>query len=271
MSENTEASLTAAIIKTYGGVQSQAQGVRYVVAAQVNNGAGFSFGRTLDAIVFDTWPSKGLSLAGFEIKCSKGDLRRELQTPDKFEEFKEYLDTFSVLAPKEVLEGMRDVIPSRWGIYSPTDDGRIRAARKPLYLHDDGRDRSVCDRSLAAAFARALVQRSLSREAEDAAYQLGKEAAEGSAARAVTSAEDERDRIKRRIEDFQDASGLILDDYFRTAGKVGEAVKFVMAGGLDAKLRHADDMRNLGNRLIAFAAELDELQGQLEFNLEAIR
>ena len=263
MSEHSEASVTAAILKHFNGVRSQGEGNRYVVAVQVNNGAGFGFGRTLDAIVFDTWPSKGLGLEGIEVKVSKGDLRRELQHPDKSAQFIEYLDTFSICAPKEVLaDGMRDLIPKRWGIYTLTDEGALRTVRKPLYLHDDGRDRKVLDRSIAAAFCRALVQRSLSREAENAAHDRGYEQGVAWSKREADSLRFERNNLVDRIKEFEEASGVQIDSY-RGQQQIGEAVKFVLAGGIDSKLPYNADVRQLGERLLAFADELDALKEKM--------
>lgn len=217
--QHTEATLSDAIMRTWGNVHSQGEGIRYVVALQVHNGAGFAYRRRLDAVVFDTWPSKGLVLHGLEIKCSKSDLRRELQQPDKAADFTEYLDTFSIVAPKEIID--RDLIPKRWGIYVPDEKGTLRTVRKPLYLHDDGRDRAVVDRSIMAAFSRALVQRSLSKEAEDRAYSLGKEHGERAAAHKLEQAEGARDTLQQAVDAFEAASGVKITRY--SGDVVGEA------------------------------------------------
>lgn len=253
MSDHTESSLTAAIIKNWAGVGSQGgQAVRYVVAVQVNNGAGFNFGRTLDAIVLDTWPSHGLTLHGLEIKCSKADLRRELQNPDKAEGFIKHLDVFSVVAPKEVID--RDLIPKRWGIYVPDDNGGLRTVRKPLYLHDEARDRKQVSRSLMAAFARALVQRSLSNEARNEEFQRGYAAGEASHSYDLARA----DELRQRVAAFEEASGVNLSDS-SGAQKIGEAVEFVLHGGLQRQVAYVGDMRILAKRLNKMADELERL------------
>jgi len=249
--EHTEATLTAAIMKKWAGVKSQG-GMRYVVAVQVNNGAGFAFGRTLDAIVLDTWPSKGLTLHGLEVKCSKGDLRRELQNPAKAEGFLPYLDNFSIVAPSNVID--RDLIPKRWGIYVPDNEGSLRTVRSPLYLHDDGRDREHVDRSLMAAFARALVQRSLSKEARDEEYECGYRAGQQSNAAEIREAE----MLRQRQADFEAASGVRLGDWSGPQ-MIGEAVEFVLHGGLQRQVAYVGDMRKLGQKLMETADELERL------------
>jgi len=254
MTEHTEATLTEAIKQTWRSDLAQP---RYVVAIQVNNGAGFNYGRTLDAVVFDTWPSKGLALHGLEIKCSKSDLRRELQQPAKFAEFAPYLDTFSIVGPKEVID--RDIIPKRWGIYVPDDNGALRTIRKPLYLHEPGeRDRETCDRSFAAGFCRALVQRSLSTDAHKAAEEAGFEAGKASCAHDLRQAA----ALKEVVEEFEAASGVSLNSYHGGI-RIGEAVKFVLGGGLDTRFVYSSDLRDLGTRLLKLADELDALKDGL--------
>lgn len=264
MDAHTEQSISAAIIKTFGGVMSQGVGVRYVVALQVNNGAGFAYGRTLDAVVFDTWPSKGLVLHGIEIKVTKADLRRELQHPDKSAGFTQFLDTFSIAAPAEVLKGMKDVIPGKWGLYTPTSDGRLRTARKPLYLHEDGRDREVCDRSFAAAFARALVQRSLSHDAERAAFESGQQQGRKAGLADVDRAERALSQLRDECNAFEAASGVTLRGYSTNGRRIGEAVDFVLKGGLELKSRHSESLVELGHRLAGLGHELERLSAEME-------
>lgn len=264
---HTEKSLSAAILKTWGGVPSQGGGVRYVVALQVNNGAGFSFGRTLDAIVFDTWQSKGLTLDGFEIKVRKSDLRRELQDPSKSAGFTDHLDTFSIVAPKAVID--RDIIPKRWGIYVPDDKGTLRTIRKPLYLHDDSRDRTHVDRSIMAAFSRALVQRSLSREAEDLAYDRGYRNGEKSTQYKLDQATRSLAELAEAVAEFKDASGVEITAYRgREVGEAFEAFCRLSGKGWNCGLP-IEDARRVVGRMESLAADLEVLKSYLSPDRDA--
>jgi len=226
---------------------------RYVTAVQVHNGAGFGYSRKLDAIVFDTWPSKGLRLHGLEIKTSRGDLRRELQDTRKFAEFEPHLDLFSIVAPKGIVD--LKILPPKWGLYIPDGEG-LRARRKPLSLHSD--KRAEMSRSIAAAFVRALVDRSLSREAQDAEYQRGFEIGKKEGERISLEAKRHVDELERAISEFQEASGVQILTW--NANKIGEAVKTIMDGGIMKRIRFAPDIRDIGMRLIALADELDYLK-----------
>ncbi len=251
MNKVNEAILTKAILKRWPLGSPRP---RYVTAVQVNNYAGFGYGRTLDAIVFDTWPGPGLHLHGLEIKTTKADLRRELQNTNKFADFANHLDLFSIVAPKGIVD--LKLLPPKWGLYILTEDDNLRARRKPLMLHDEG-DQKTINRSFAAAFVRALITRSLSNEAEVAAYDQGYKNGEQSAERDRDNALHKLDLNEVAIDVFEKASGITMHNW--QAGQIGEAVKLVLSGGLKAKTRYQSNIRNLGERMIALADELDEL------------
>ena len=252
MPEHTEASLTDCIHNTY---PYNAIKPRFIVAVQVRNAAGFNAYRMLDAIVLDTWPSAGLEFFGFEVKTNKADFRRELQNPQKFTDFSKHLDYFNILAPK----GVADIklLPPKWGLYLPTDDGKIRARRKPLPLHD-GTVRKEVSRSFVAAFVRALVTRSLSNEAKLAEYNRGKENGKQDAKWAREDAEARVREFTKAIDQFEEASGIRIAKY--SGQRLGEAVGLIMDGGLTRRFRYIGNIRETGEKLIAMADELEKLK-----------
>lgn len=252
----SEATLTKAIMKTWSANSRQP---RFIVAVQVNNGAGFSYNRTIDAVVFDTWPSGGLHLHGLEIKSTKADLRRELQNTEKFAGFAQHLDQFSIVAPRGVVD--IKLLPPKWGLYVEIDDGTVRARRKPLMLHDEGR-RLTINRSLAAAFARALVTRSLSNEAKVAEFKRGQEHGKNEMKRDIKHSQRELDVFVEAIENFETASGIKIDRW--KGGQMGEAVRLIVDGGIAGKIRYAPNLRKLGEELLKLAGELDRLKEMLD-------
>ena len=211
---------------------------RYVMATKVNDGAGFSFGRTLDAIVFDTWPSEGLQLHGFEVKVSTADFRRELQDTRKSAAFICMLDTFSIAAPKGVVD--KELLPPKWGLYVPDDKGGLRAVRKPLMLHDGGKQETA-DRSLMAAFCRALMARgdvgaAIQRRVE---LEVGDRIRE--AERRATQAHDQLASLRRALQDFEATSGIILNEY--SGPNIGEAVRLIMSASITSEDWRLRDVR----------------------------
>ncbi len=253
MTEHSEATLTQAIMVRWPMTIRQP---RYVTAVQVNNGAGFSYRRTLDAVVFDTWPSGGLKLHGLEIKVSKQDLRRELQNTQKFADWSDHLDHFSIVAPRGLVD--LDLLPPKWGLFIPDGKG-LRARRKPLMLHAE--NRMKMNRSIAAAFVRALVDRSLSVEAKVAEYERGYEQGKNEGERGAKNVRHRTKELEDAIIKFEEASGVRISAW--QGDKIGEAVKLVMNGGMKQRISYAPNVRTLGEQLLELADELDSLQEAL--------
>jgi hypothetical protein len=251
MTDHTEASLTQAIMVRWPMTIRQP---RYVAAIQVNNGAGFSYRRTLDVVVFDTWPSAGLKLHGLEIKISKQDLRRELQDTQKFADWEDHLDQFSIVAPKGLVD--LKLLPPKWGLYVDDEKSGLRARRKPLMLHAGKRPQM--SRSIAAAFVRALVDRSLSTEALSAEFTRGYERGKDDTEYEGRTDKNRVTELERAINEFKDASGIQISTW--QGDKIGEAVKMVMGGGIKRRISYAPNVRTLGEQLLQLADELDSLQ-----------
>lgn len=135
---------------------------QYVVATEVSNGTGAQISRRIDMVVVNCYESNGQAIEGIEIKISKADLRSELQKPEKHECFYENLDYFSLATTKEVIEGMNEVIPKKWGIYVLNEDGTMRARRKPLALHDE--IKNTVSRGFSTSLVRAMSGRSLTNQ-----------------------------------------------------------------------------------------------------------
>lgn len=77
---------------------------RSVVLEQVPDGTGMNQSHWIDVAVFEMWPSKGLSRLAFEIKVTRSDFLRELQTPDKHKWCRDSFHEFWFVAPKDVIQ-----------------------------------------------------------------------------------------------------------------------------------------------------------------------
>ncbi|MFC8182436.1 hypothetical protein ACFULT_26490 [Rhodococcus sp. NPDC057297] len=100
---------------------------RYVVAEHVQFNPTWST-RCLDAVVADMWPSNGFAMHGIEIKCSRSDLKRELDHPEKAETFSEHLDFFWLaVSDEKVLSNLMP--PANWGILT-VRSGRLQVKRQ---------------------------------------------------------------------------------------------------------------------------------------------
>lgn len=71
--------------------------------------------RTVDALAFSLYPSRGLDLHGFEIKTSRADLKKELEEPDKADMIGKYCDYWWLAIPNvKAIHNL--VLPGAWGI-----------------------------------------------------------------------------------------------------------------------------------------------------------
>ena len=133
----------------------------YVVVEEVGLKTGYSH-RRLDMIVLDCWESSFYRIDGFEIKVSTGDLRRELQDPEKHIAFFDRIDYYTLACPAGVVEPLLDVIPKKWGILIVNEDGTSRYKRKPLALED-----KKTDGALPRGFVAGIIRKVMDHRASE--------------------------------------------------------------------------------------------------------
>jgi len=114
----TESDVYAMLEKTFPGPA-------YAMLSQVRNGTGFERrkNRTADAVAISCYPSRGLYMAGIEIKVSRPDWMKELADPTKADAIQKYCKYWYVAAPK----GLIDVgeVPETWGLIECSSTARI--------------------------------------------------------------------------------------------------------------------------------------------------
>ena len=205
--------------------------------------------------MLDTWPGAGLTLHGLEIKISTADMRRELQHPEKIGDFLQHLDLFSIVAPAGIVD--INLLAPQWGLYAPTSDGKLRARRKPLPLHP-GEKRDIVSRTMLAAFTRSLVDRSLSRAGLHEEYKRGQSEADIRWKVQTVTLSAKAEGLEKAINEFEQASGVRIHAW--DAKKIGEAVKVVLHGGIEARIGYSTTIRDVAARMIKLADELDALK-----------
>lgn len=151
----TTTMIYSALRKRYGDTQ------KYITACEVGNSTGAYQTNRLDFVAMELWPSLGFNVHAFEVKASKGDLKHELENPDKHNVFFEHIDTFSLIAPEGIID--ISVLPKKWGIYAVKPDESIKCLRKPIPLHDEmGNDRRM-RRGFVCSLLRCAISNSLDR------------------------------------------------------------------------------------------------------------
>lgn len=129
----------------------------WVIASEVQRTTGWS-DRRYDFVAMNCFASNGFKIEVVEIKVSKSDLRRELESPEKHNIIFDDIDYYSLAAPADIID--TSIIPPKWGIYA-VKDGKLITKRKPLALHDERQ--SKVSRSFVASFMRASAAQNLDR------------------------------------------------------------------------------------------------------------
>lgn len=95
----------------------------------VADATGAGHRRTVDALLMNMYPSRGLTIEGVEIKVSRGDWLRELKKPSKQETVFRYCDRFwlAVGDPAIVRDGE---LPATWGLLVPGRGGKMKIATR---------------------------------------------------------------------------------------------------------------------------------------------
>lgn len=103
-----------------------------IVLPQVRNGTGHTYRcRTADALIVETWASRGIGFTGVEYKRSRGDWLAELKAPAKAEEIGKYCRYWVILAPAGLIDLAE--LPELWGLWEIHDNKHIKVThRAPL-------------------------------------------------------------------------------------------------------------------------------------------
>ena len=87
---------------------------QYALMAEVSDAAGYSRSRSADFVAVGLWPSRGLSITGFELKSNRSDWLSELKKPQKAENIFQYCHYWYLLTDGETIAKLEE-IPENWG------------------------------------------------------------------------------------------------------------------------------------------------------------
>ena len=200
-----EAMLTRALEKRYYLPE-------WAFLAQVSDRTGGA-SRYADGVAMNLYPSRGLEIRGFEIKIHRGDLIKELKTPDKAEEIARFCNSWYLVTPEKLVKP-EDEIPAGWGIIEVKDDESLRQVKKPLH-----RDADMVTKDFVAS----LLRRAAERDKKDFEKEVERAVEQRLAARLESTkrqktyehdrALEEVKRLREQINTFEEASGMKLSGY----------------------------------------------------------
>jgi hypothetical protein len=122
----------------------------------VADGTGGAANRYADGLAMSLWPSRGLTIEGFEVKVSRQDVVRELETPQKADAVGRYCDAWWLVVGSASLVAI-DELPGAWGLLVPTKIRGVislRAAKAAAPLEP-----RAIDRKFLAALLRRTAER----------------------------------------------------------------------------------------------------------------
>lgn len=236
---------------------------------EVRNGTGYArrTERYADGLAMSLYPSRGLSVHGFEIKVSRSDVLHELRDPEKSREIQRFCDHWwLVLADEKLIEPGE--LPARWGLMVVRGTTQLRAVMEAPKLESEPLSR-VFVASLLRNFEQTYVPRRMYEEIQqDIAGQVSQEveerveqATKRERERLATKyqyTEKERDFLRERVKEFETKAGVSLRSW--DLGTLVDAVQLVtkwnsatMRRKLQFLAQHASELNALAtNGLAAF-------------------
>lgn len=224
----------------------------YAVLEQVRDGAGFNANRTGDVMVMGLWPSRGLSLQGFEVKVSRADWLREVKQPQKAESLYRYCDHWWLLASAPDL--VQDLeLPETWGLLAPKGRGLGIVKQAPRLTPEP------MNRSMLAALLKRAWMRAPAEVVVEARIAAAKQDGIAHSKYLGQQAKTDLENLRRVVGDFEKASGIRLDGYSFGA-EMGEAVRLLTQRGGYGLLSRIVGLRDNLRRLADDLGRVAELQ-----------
>lgn len=239
----------------------------YALFFEVANVTGANIRRYADAMAMSLFPSRGLTMHGFEVKVSRGDWKRELDNPHKAEEGNfQYCDHWWIVTPPGIVQPGE--LPPTWGHLE------LQGGEKPTLRQKVAAPKLEAQqmtRSFIAAFLRradesntARVGRAVEQQTREIREQLAKMREDNQAA--INAEVDERTKRHRETLDtlrkIEKISGLNLVSYYgrsdaEHAGRLLKAMNTAgfasTYGGLsDLMSKLAKTAEQIGEHLKAF-------------------
>lgn len=202
----------------------------YALLAEVRDKAGTSASRSADGIAVGLWPSRGLEVIGLEIKSFRGDWLRELKNPAKAENIFQYCDRWYLVTADETVAKIEE-IPAAWG-WLNCKGNRVMTMKEAPTCPSKPLDRHFVAAMLKRACQGKVSFDSISERIE-AAREAGKQTERTQRGYDLERKTKEYDTLFESVKVFEEKSGVVIRESWQRR-KIGDAVKFVIDGGIEA-------------------------------------
>lgn len=200
----------------------------WAVFGEVGDSVGFKCNRHADALAISIWPSRGLEIHGFEIKCARSDWKKELADPAKAHAIQKYCDRWWIVISEEKIVEPGE-LPPNWGLMVAKGKGLTVKTAAP----------KLTPEALRVDFVAAVLRRqadltdSLVSKAHEEGRQNGIKNGAPEVSRVRSELNTVIEDLKKTINYFEEESGLKINKW--NAGDVGAAVQELL------QLRYSPD------------------------------
>jgi hypothetical protein len=178
------------------------------------------------------WPSRGLLLSAFEVKCSRSDWLRELKDPSKAEAFQRYVDFFYLVVSDEKIVAPGE-LPVTWGLMAPRGGGLGVVVEAPRLQGAQPMSRGMLAALLRCAGVAAARPPDEISEARLAGYREGVDAGRQDQRRQVERLSERNTEMLRREREFDRRVGADFTSLQGRPDSFYEAVKAALDGDRD--------------------------------------
>lgn len=219
----------------------------HVLIPQVRNGTGHSRkqARTADALALSVWPSRGLWMAGVEIKVSRSDWKKEFADPEKASEFIKWCHYWYVAAPVGVVPTAE--LPINWGLIE-VEANTAKVVTVPKSLEPEKPDlllvcsllRSFTEHYTSNVDVSAKAEAEMKSVVETATFDL------------KYKLED----LQRKVDEFEKTAGVKIADGWLQKD-IGKAVKLILESSI---LYPLDQISRLHDQALSVAHACQKIQ-----------
>lgn len=216
---------------------------------EVRDDAGFKARRSADVVAMNTWPSRGLSVHGVEVKISRSDWLRELKDPAKSASIQRYCDRWWLAVSDDSVAKLEE-IPETWGFLVLRGKVLVQAKDAPTLTSaplDRGFVAMLLRNATSGMVPNATVQE-LVEERTEARLRQNRGQVDLNLERMTRSFNELRDRVAK----FKEASGIDINDrwaYRMEPAALGAAIKAILSGAHERIPGELDRALNLIDRL----------------------
>lgn len=227
----------------YQLIQKRFSQPAWVVFSEVSDGTGANLRRYADAVAMSIWPSRGLELHGFEIKCNRSDWKKELEDPSKSNAVQKYCDRWWVVVndPKIIHEGE---LPPTWGLLVPYRDG-LKALKEAPKL-----EAVPITRNFLAALLRRSFESldSVRVESYEKGYKEGQKKLPDDLNRKLERTNEELQDLRNSLKEFEDISGIKINQW--GIGHVADLVNKMQAFRYSDPTEKMNDIKKDAQRIV---------------------